>query len=77
VCGCLKSAKLLAVRVIETVEVERVRQRIVLLVTALGLLIYFVNMVLHPPLALYQIRSVWTVLGVLVFLALFPSRGKD
>lgn len=52
-------------------------QRIVLLVTALGLLIYFVNMVLHPPLALYQMWPVWTVLGVLVFLALFPSRGKD
>ncbi len=52
-------------------------QRAVLLGTALGLLAYFVNMALHLPLALYQMWPNWTVLGALVFSALFPLWGDD
>ncbi len=54
-------------------------QRIVLLVTALGLLIYFIYMLLFPPLPLYLMWPVWTVIGLLVFVALFPTRpnGRD
>ncbi len=52
-------------------------QRAVLLVTALGLLAYFINMLLYPPLPLYLMWPVWAVIGFLVFLALFPTRIKD
>lgn len=48
------------------------QQRIVLLVTALGLLFYLVNLLVLRPVAYYLVWPVWTVFGLLIFLALFP-----
>ncbi len=50
-------------------------QRVVLIITALGLAFHLISLI-QVPLPYYMIWPVWAVLGFIVFLALFPTKEK-
>ncbi len=48
-------------------------QRITLVITAAGLAAFLIQLLIVPPIPVYLVWPVWTVLGLVIFLALLPG----